>query len=324
MTRTKKVEGVNIRSAKCHIPVDVSIRKDRKQWLISVYDVKVNQKKIRIRKLVPSQVPQVPSGPNHYRGVLHPFDKYKFLREHVYTNKKRIRKMGRAYKKNKLIIATDGSAKMNRSAFGYCIARHYGKILLKAHSPVVADPEYHFSEMAELLAILVATSRISLLEQMFPLQLRLEHSTQLHTDSESSLIQLEDESSNSTKTVFNSNLDVLFEIKKMCKNLRAKIEFYHVDSHQDENLAVKDLPLPAQLNTIADSLANKEYDYPRSPWSKVMPHLDASVIIFRNNNHRLTSNIDTELIRFRRDFSGEKELENKKQICKKSRLGSIK
>jgi len=93
----------------------------------------------------------------------------------------------------------------------------------------------------------------------------------------------------------------------VCKNLKAKIKFYHVDSHQDENLAVEDLSLPAQLNTmIADSLANKEYDYSPPPWSKVMPRLEASVITFRNNNHRLTSSIDNELIRLRRDFSDEK------------------
>ena len=167
--------------------------------------------------LIPSQVPLVPSGRNHHRGVLNPFDKYKFLWEHIYTNKKRIRKMGRAYANNRLIIATNGSAKMNRSVFGYCIARQDGKILLKAHSSVVVDPEYRFSDRYVLLAILVATSHISLLEKMFPLRFQLEHSIQLHTDSEYSIIRIEDESSNSTKTIFNSILDVLFEIKKCAK-----------------------------------------------------------------------------------------------------------
>ena len=166
-----------------------------------------------------------------------------------------------SYKKNSLIIATDGSAKMRRSAFGYCIARQDGKILLRAHSPVLVDPKYHFSDRAELLAILEATSHIGLLEKMFPLRLQTRHSIQLHTDSESSLIRIEDESSNSTKTVFNSNLDVLFEIKKVCANLKAKINFFHVDSHQDEDCPVEDLPLPPRLNTIADSLASKEYEY---------------------------------------------------------------
>jgi len=37
-----------------------------------------------------------------------------------------------------------------------------------------------------------------------------------------------------------------------------------------------------------------------------MPHLEASIITFRNNHHRLTSNIDNELIRLCRDFDGEK------------------
>jgi len=91
-------------------------------------------------------------------------------------------------------------------------------------------------------------------------------------------------------------LDVLFEIKKVCTNLKAKIFFFHVDSHQDEDCPFDDLPLPAQLNTLADSLASKEYEYPPPPWSKVMPHLEASVITFQNNHHRLTSNINNDVI----------------------------
>jgi len=102
--------------------------------------------------------------------------------------------MGKAYKKNTLIIATDGSAKMRRSVFGYCIARQDGKMLLRAHSPVLVDPDYHFSDRAELLAILAATSHIALLEKMFPLRIQMRHLIQLHTDSESSLIRIEDES----------------------------------------------------------------------------------------------------------------------------------
>jgi len=144
MTRIKKFEKVNEISARCNITVDVFIKKDGKLWVISVYDFNVNQKKIRIRELIPSQVPLASSSQNHHGGVVNPFDKYTFLREHVSTNKRRIRKMGKAYKKNTLIIATDGSAKMRRSVFGYCIARQDGKMLLRAHSPVLVDPDYHF------------------------------------------------------------------------------------------------------------------------------------------------------------------------------------
>jgi len=307
MTRIKKFERVDVRiPARCNIPVDVSIQSDGKLCVLSTYDIKVNQKKIRIRKLIPSQVSLEVNSHSHHGGVTNPVDKYKFLREHVYTNTKRLRKMSRAYKKNSLIIATDGSAKLCRSSFGYCIARQDGKILLKAHSPVLVDPEYHFSDRAELLAILAATSHIGLLEKMFPLRLQRRHSIQLHTDSESSLLRIEDEASNSTKTVLNSNLDVLFEIKKVRKNLKAKINFFHVDSHQDEDCPFEDLPLPARLNTIADSLASKEYAYPPPSLKRVMPHLEANVITFRNNHHRLTSNITNELIRLRRDFDGEK------------------
>jgi len=122
------------------------------------------------------------------------------------------------------MLATDGSARGNRSSFGYCISRSDSKILFKSHSPVIADYDYHFSDRAELSAILAATSHIKMIFDTLPLQNNLKsHSFPLYTDSASSITRIEDKAFNSTKTVLKSNLDVLCEIQVVCKQMKPKI-----------------------------------------------------------------------------------------------------
>ena len=112
------------------------------------------------------------------------------------------RKLKRAFINDNILIATDGSAKEGRSSFAYCIARkNDGKKLYRSYSPVYVDPEYAFSDRAELLAILAATSHIKMLSKMIQPSMRIQTPIAIYTDSESSITRIEKEKYNSTKHV---------------------------------------------------------------------------------------------------------------------------
>jgi len=196
---------------------------------------------------------------------------------------------------------------INYASMMHSLVRSDGKILFKSHSPVIADYDYHFSGRAELLAILAATSHIKMIFDTLQLPNKLKsYSFPLYTDSASSITRIEDKASNSTKTVLKSNLDVLFEIQAVCKRMKPKIKFHHADSHQDDEIPFIDLPLPLQLNSLADTLTEKEYRCAPPSLTAEMPHLQASIITFKNNDFKLTSNIPDELIKLRRDYDGER------------------
>jgi len=291
------------------IPVDVYFH-NKKLTVVSTHSPKINSFVEPVFDLIPIQVLhrcKIPSSIIRKK-VKTVVDPYPFLRQNEYTSEKKLRKLKRACKKNAIILATDGSARGNRSSFGYCISRCDRKILFKSHSPVIADYDYHFSDRAELLAILAATSHIKMIFDTIPLTTNKmrSYSFPLYTDSASSITRIEDKASNSTKTVLKSNLDILFEIQAVCKNMKPKIKLHHVDSHQDDEIPFIDLPLPLQLNCVADTLAEKEYCCPPPSLAAEMPHLQASIITFKNNDFRLTSNIPDELIKLRCDYDGER------------------
>ena len=78
-----------------------------------------------------------------------------------------------------------------------------------------------------------------------------------------------------------------------------------MDSHQDDEIPFLDLPLPLQLNSVADALAEKEYLCALPPLTAEMPHLEASIITFKNNYFRHTSSIPDELIKLWSNYEGE-------------------
>jgi len=119
-----------------------------------------------------------------------------FFKTPFTLTQKKLRKLLQACKKDNILIATDGSAKGERSVLGYCFARcDDGKILFKSHLPVVVDPDYHFSDRAELLAILATASHVKMIFESLPCPPRLDLSFPLYTDSEYSIIRIENKAS---------------------------------------------------------------------------------------------------------------------------------
>jgi len=104
-----------------------------------------------------------------------------------------------------------------------------------------------------------------------------------------------------------SNMDVILEIQSQVKDMKTKIVFTHVESHQDEHVPIKELPIRAQLNSKMDKIAEKQYNFSINEHYKKMPHLPAQQISFSSPWHRLTNNMESEFSRSRRDFIGEKE-----------------
>ena len=50
-------------------------------------------------------------------------------------------------------------------------------------------------------------------------------------------------------------------IRRLVHQLKTKVEFYHIYRHQDNSKTFDDLPQDAQLNTIVDGIAQREFDH---------------------------------------------------------------
>ena len=66
---------------------------------------------------------------------------------------------------------------------------------------------------------------------------------ELFTDSQSSITILQKQLFPSTKNAMTSNMDVILEIQSQVKEMKTRIAFTHVNSHQDEHVPVKELPV---------------------------------------------------------------------------------
>jgi len=183
--------------------------------------------------------------------------------------------------RNDLISASDGSAHTGvKASFAFCFADTKGKVLFKSHAPVLVDPEYASSDRAELLGIL------GILYKLYEFEKKIRTSKSHHfcfyTNSESSIKLLENTFYPSTKTVMKSNMDVLLEIQDLKKKLKTSIEMIHVKAHQDDNVPISELSIPAQLNVRMDKLAERQYNKPISEHYRKMPHLPTQQVSFSN------------------------------------------
>jgi len=217
-------------------------------------------------------------------------------------------KLQKLFIKGKLAAASDGSAHVGKKAsFAYCLAKKKKtKLLYKAHSPALVDPEYASSDRAELLGILGVVTKIQEMEQALHTSYQ-PNPIELFTDSQSSITILQKRIFPSTKNAMTSNMDVILEIQSQVKDMKTKIVFTHVKSHQDEHVPIKELPIRAQLNVKMDKLAEKQYNFSINEHYKKMPHLPAQQISFSSPWYRLTNNMESEFSRSRRDFMGGKE-----------------
>ena len=71
--------------------------------------------------------------------------------------------------------------------------------------------------------------------------------------------------------------------------------------HQDKKTAFEYLPIPAQLNVLADKAADNQYSHPIQEHTIDMPHLPSQIISLSNPHGRIVANMNEELIRYHRD-----------------------
>ena len=62
-------------------------------------------------------------------------------------------------------------------------------------------------------------------------------------------------------SAYSKYFDQLIAIRRLVHQLKTKVEFYHIYRHQDNSKTFDDLPQDAQLNTIVDGIAQREFDH---------------------------------------------------------------
>ena len=118
----------------------------------------------------------------------------------------------------------------------------------------------------------------------------------LYTASQSS-IDLIDKTWYNVSSSLASNLDLTLDIKTLLSLSNVSITLEHIDSHQDDDISFEYMTIPAQLNCIADDLTEKQYSWPLSEHSSLLPHLPSQLISFLSPSSRLQLNTKEEIIR---------------------------
>ena len=156
-----------------------------------------------------------------------------------------------------ILLATDGGAKDDKGSLGWVLCTEDGERLAKG-SGTVTGPNPH-SFRAEVCALHTGVTLVQELHRFYhPLPSTQDGQLTIHTDSESMIKKLRRLRTYPIaihRAVLDSDWDVLQALHAKLQAFPTYPSINHVTSHQDNHKPVDQLPLPAQLNVEADTMA---------------------------------------------------------------------
>jgi len=152
-----------------------------------------------------------------------------------------------------IVAASDGSVMKEKGSAAFCISRRDGEVLYQYATHVHGDLGDIHSSRAEMMAMLGIV--------VFFRELCRDHKFQnkpsipVYSDSTTAIKSACENIFISIKNVFENDVDIKTELRWNIKLSHCNYLFYHVRSHQGDNVDIDELPLPQQLNRKVDELA---------------------------------------------------------------------
>ena len=109
--------------------------------------------------------------------------------------------------------------------------------------------------------------------------------------------------------MFENNIDLKMELKKILRTTYSKFSLQHVKGHQDKHTPFDELTIPAKLNCLMDKYAEGVYsDKSCGEHSDIVPFYKAQTCSLSLPFGRPTTNIVEQLISFHNGHESESQL----------------
>ena len=115
----------------------------------------------------------------------------------------------------------------------------------------------------------------------------------IYTDSDSSIQIATNNFFLTSKTALDNDSDIKAEVRSIYKKYSKTVSIKYVRAHQDDDKPFKSLSLASKFNVFMDVFAKKALEPNAKPCirnKRMIPHLPAQKISFRNDFFRLTRN----------------------------------
>ena len=164
------------------------------------------------------------------------------------------------------IIATDGSEQDNKGSFGWVLSTATGTMLATGQGTAFGHRISSFR--CESYGILAALHFIINLRRFYHTP-TTPNTVQWWCDCQSLLSRLNPSSIDNPNNSKLAEHDLEHSIRQAMPNVSPNITYHHLKSHQYDNTPLHSIPIPYQLNRIADKLANQHNTTLSHPMEKV-------------------------------------------------------
>jgi exonuclease III len=197
-----------------------------------------------------------------------------------------VESISRSMQHHRTLGASDGSVATSQGTYGWLIAQESGSVLAKGGGiiPTFGCTSYR-AEAYGLLSLVLFCRHLQSFTSCDTFA-----DTTIYTDSKSLLSKVDtylQYDNYYPTTTLDPDWDILQAIVTNIRTSSHKLKLHHVKSHQDKTSPVEHLPIEAQLNVLADNIANEMHNHPSPTKYNMIPGTGAYITI---NDNVITSN----------------------------------